>query len=153
MAAFHHLDQPALDQLGRRQRLDALAAQLDGAFGHGAAFAREQVAHGAQRGRLAGAVAAEQRDDAAFGHGQRHALEHEDHVVVDDLDAVDVEKDLGFAHGVVRSIRKNNDAVLSDTRLTHRPSGNTAEPALPGRWCCPLQGGWRSDTKCAKTGG
>src|ERR1700757_4879116 len=23
------------------------------------------------------------------------------------------------------------------------PSRNTAEPALPGRWCCPLQGGGR----------
>src|SRR6478735_6561535 len=23
------------------------------------------------------------------------------------------------------------------------PSQNTAEPALPGRWCCPLQGGGR----------
>ena len=32
-------------------------------------------------------------------------------------------------------------------------SWNTAEPALPGRWCCPRRGGWRSDTKCAKTGG
>ncbi|MNU75741.1 hypothetical protein D3C71_652800 [compost metagenome] len=32
-------------------------------------------------------------------------------------------------------------------------SRNTAEPALPGRRCCPLQGGWRSDTKCAKPGG
>src|ERR1700757_4259159 len=34
-----------------------------------------------------------------------------------------------------------------------RHSRNTAEPALPGRWCCPLEGGWRSDTKCAKPGG
>src|SRR5690606_1792855 len=31
--------------------------------------------------------------------------------------------------------------------------GNTAEPALPGRWYCPRRGGWRSDTQCAKTGG
>ncbi|RST56071.1 hypothetical protein EJI01_04740 [Variovorax sp. MHTC-1] len=33
------------------------------------------------------------------------------------------------------------------------PSGNTAEPASPGRWCCPRRGGWRSDTKCTKPGG
>ena len=33
-------------------------------------------------------------DDAAFGHLQRHALEHQDHVVVDDLDAVDVENNV-----------------------------------------------------------
>jgi len=34
-----------------------------------------------------------------------------------------------------------------------RPSRNTAEPAKPGRQCCPLQGGRQSDTKCAKPGG
>ncbi|HCY15794.1 MAG TPA: hypothetical protein DHV21_07420 [Curvibacter sp.] len=26
-------------------------------------------------------------------------------------------------------------------------------PALPGHWRCPLQGGGRSDTQCAKPGG
>jgi hypothetical protein len=84
------------------QSLDALAAKLDRALGDGAALAGEQVAHRAQRGRLAGAVAAEQRQDSALGHAQRHALQHEDHVVVDDLDAVDVEKDVGCgAHGAV----------------------------------------------------
>ena len=41
--------------------------------------------------RLARAVGAEQRDDAALGHLERHALEHQDHVVVDDLDVVDRE--------------------------------------------------------------
>jgi len=30
---------------------------------------------------------------------------------------------------------------------------NTAEPALPGRRCCPRVGGRRSDTKCAHPGG
>jgi hypothetical protein len=37
--ALHHLDHAALDQVGRRQRLDALAAQLDRALGHLAALA------------------------------------------------------------------------------------------------------------------
>jgi hypothetical protein len=33
-------------------------------------------------------------------HLQRHALEHQDHVVVDDLDAVDVENDMfRITHG------------------------------------------------------
>ncbi len=59
---------PRLHQRRRRQRLDALAAQLDGALGHRAALARQQVGHGAQRGRLARAVAAQQRHDAALGH-------------------------------------------------------------------------------------
>ena len=32
-------------------------------------------------------------------------------------------------------------------------SRNTAELAMPGRWCCPRRGGGRSDTQCAKPGG
>ena len=87
-----------LHQIGRGEVLDALAAQLDAALGHLATLALEQVGHRAQRGRLARAVAPEDGDDAAFGNLQRHALEHQDHVVVDDLDAVDVENDVFCAH-------------------------------------------------------
>jgi acyl-CoA reductase-like NAD-dependent aldehyde dehydrogenase len=101
VAAFHHLHHAALHQVGRGEVLDALAAQLDAALGDLAALALEQVGHGAQRGGLARAVAAQDGHDAAFGHLQRHALEHQDHVVVDDLDAVDVENDVGCAHAVV----------------------------------------------------
>ena len=39
--------------------------------------------------RLAGAVGPEEGDDAPLGDPQRHALQHEDHVVVDHLDVVD----------------------------------------------------------------
>ena len=88
----------ALHQVGRREVLDALAAQLDRALGDGAALALEQVGHGTQGGRLARAIAAQQRHDAAFGHLQRHALEHEDDVVVDHLDAIDVEDYVGGFH-------------------------------------------------------
>ena len=97
--AFHHLDHATLDHIGRAQAFDAFAAQLDAALGHRAAFAGQQVAHRAQRGRLARPVAPHQRDDAALRHLQRHALQYEDHVVVDDLDAVDVEKDVFGVHG------------------------------------------------------
>ena len=91
--SFHHLHDAALDHVGGAEALDALAAQLDRALRDRAALARQQVADGAQRRRLAGAVAAHQGDDAPFVDLQRHALEHQDHVVVDDLDAVDVEED------------------------------------------------------------
>jgi hypothetical protein len=64
------------------------------------ALALEQVGDGAQRGRLARAVAAQDGRDACLGDLQRDALEHQDHVVVDDLDAVDVENDVGRCHGV-----------------------------------------------------
>jgi len=96
---FHHLDHPALNHVGRAEALDALAAQFDRALRDGAALAREQVADRAQRRRLAGAVAAHEGDDSPFGHPQRHALEDQDDVVVDDLDAVDIQK-RGAAHGI-----------------------------------------------------
>jgi hypothetical protein len=39
--------------------------------------------------------------DAALAHLQRDALEHQDHMVVDDLDAVDVENDIAVGvHGL-----------------------------------------------------
>jgi hypothetical protein len=100
MPAFHHLHHATLHQVGRREVFDALAAQLDRALGHLAAFPLEQVGHGSQRGGLARAVATQDRDDATLRHLQRHAFEHEDHVVVDDLDAVDVENDIfRITHG------------------------------------------------------
>ena len=68
--------------------LEPLAAVEDPALGHVAALGAQQVGDRLERGRLPGAVRAEQRDDLAFLHLQRHALQHEDHVVVDHLDAV-----------------------------------------------------------------
>jgi hypothetical protein len=38
-------------------------------------------------------------------------------------------------------------------RSTSALPANTVEPALPGDWCCPLQGGRSSGTKSAKPGG
>jgi hypothetical protein len=66
MAAFHDLDHTALDQVGRRQRFNALATALDRALGDLAAFAMQQVADGTQCRGLAGAVATEQGNDAAL---------------------------------------------------------------------------------------
>ena len=51
--------------------------------------ADEQIGDRLERGRLAGAIGAEQSDDLARAHLQRDALEHQDDVVVDDLDVVD----------------------------------------------------------------
>jgi methionine synthase II (cobalamin-independent) len=99
-----------------------LAFKLDPtALGHFAALACQQVADRAQRGRLARAVAAEQRHHPALGHLQGHALEHQDDVVVDDLDAVDVEQDVG--HG--------SDGACASRRRS---------PAQPGCWRRPLEG-------------
>src|SRR5262249_29813656 len=47
------------------------------------------------------AVSPEEGDDAALGDPEGHPLQHEDHVVVDHLDAVDgEERPRGVAHGV-----------------------------------------------------
>ena len=104
MTAFHHLHHAALDQIGGRQVFNPFAAQLDTALGHLATLALEQVGDGPQRGRLASTVATQNGHDAAFGHLQRDALEHQDHVVVDDLDAVDVENNVFRVHGVAFAV-------------------------------------------------
>src|SRR5256885_11088367 len=54
-----------------------------------AALALEQVGDGAQRRGLARAVAAQNGHDALARHLERNALEHQDHMVVDDFDAID----------------------------------------------------------------
>ena len=54
-----------------------------------AALRTQQIGDRLQRRRLAGAVRAEERDDPPLGNLERHALQHEDHVIVDDLDVVD----------------------------------------------------------------
>ena len=102
MPPFHDLYHAALHQVGRRKVLDALAAQFDRALGDFAAFTLEQVGHGAQGGGLAGAVATQDGNDLAVGHVERDALEHQDHVVVDDLDAIDIEDDVRSAHAQFR---------------------------------------------------
>ena len=90
--AFHHLDDAELDQIGRGQRGDAPSRELDAALGDLAALGAQQIGDRLERRGLAGAVGAEQRDDAALGNLERDALEHQDDVVVDDLDVVDDEQ-------------------------------------------------------------
>ncbi|KAG0935341.1 hypothetical protein G6F31_015942 [Rhizopus arrhizus] len=65
MPAFHHLHDAALDEFGRRQPFDALAAVLDMALGDVAALALEQVRDGAQGRGLAAAVRSQQAHDFA----------------------------------------------------------------------------------------
>ncbi|MNT51938.1 hypothetical protein D3C72_1889300 [compost metagenome] len=101
MPPLHHLHHAPVHQVGRREVFDAVAAQLDAALGDLTALGLEQVGDGAQRGRLARAVATQYGSDLALGHVERNALQHQDHMVVDDLDAVDVENDIAVGvHGV-----------------------------------------------------
>ena len=89
VAAFHHLDQAAPHHVRRREPVDGLAVEFDAALGHVAAFGAQQVGDRLQRRGLAGAVGAEEGNDAPFGNRQRHAPQHQDDVIVDHLDVVD----------------------------------------------------------------
>jgi hypothetical protein len=85
---FHHLRQAAPYQFVRSQLVHPFAVELHLALGHVAAFAAQQGGDGFQRGRLAGPVRAQQGDDLAFRDLQRHAFQHQDHVIVDDFDVI-----------------------------------------------------------------
>src|SRR5262245_45976881 len=95
VAAFHHLDAAAAHQFVGREALHRRAVEHDFAFGHLAAFGLQQVGDRLERGRLAGAVGAEQRHDVPPGHAERNALQDQDDVVVDDFDVVDGENRRG----------------------------------------------------------
>src|SRR5262249_27361924 len=66
-------------------------AEHDAARHHARIVAAQESGHGAQRGRLAGAVRAEQRDDGTLRDAQRHALHGRGDAVVDDLDVLELE--------------------------------------------------------------
>ena len=91
MPAFHHLDAAAPHQFVRRQRLHLGALEHDRALGDLAALGMQQIRDRLQRRGLAGAIGAEQRDDAALVDVERDALQHQDDVVVEHLDIVDGE--------------------------------------------------------------
>jgi hypothetical protein len=69
-AAFHHLDAAAAHELVWRKRMHLGITEQDRALGDFAAFGLEKIGDRLQRRGLAGAVGAENRDDAAFGHFQ-----------------------------------------------------------------------------------
>jgi len=87
--SLEHLGHAELRHVERAHAVDALVAERDGALGDVAAFRAEHAGDGLERGGLAGAVGAQQRGDGARLHLERHAPQHQDDVVVDDLDVVD----------------------------------------------------------------
>ena len=91
MAPFHDLDHAALDQFIGGQLIDATALELDAALGHITALRAQQIGDRLQGRGLARAIGTEQGDDLALGHVQGHALEHQNDMIVDDLDIVDAE--------------------------------------------------------------
>ena len=113
MASFHHLDHAELDQIGRAERSDASPGERDGALGHLAALGAQQVGDRLQRGGLAGAVGAQERDDAALLDLQRDALQHQDDVVVHDLDVADRKQRPGRLRGALDPARQSGGGHLA----------------------------------------
>ncbi len=143
MPALHDLDAAAAHQIVGRQPVDALALELDRALGDVAALGLDEIGDRLQRGRLARAVGAEQGDDAALPHFQRHALEHQDDVVVDDLDVLDREDRPWPAAGAAAGLAGD---TLSAPLDSFRGSGRRQPP--PPRDCvsdrAALSFPWRS---------
>jgi hypothetical protein len=85
-------------QLLRREPLGGLAVEGDAPGLELAVLKRQQARDGLQRGRLAGAVAAQKRHQLGFAHAQRHALQHMALAVVR-VQALDLE-DVAGAHAL-----------------------------------------------------
>ena len=87
--ALEYLGDAALDDIVRRQPVDPLPVEFDRALGDLAALGAQQAGYRLQGRRLAGAVGAEEGGDASLLGTQRHAFQHQDHAVIDDLDVVE----------------------------------------------------------------
>jgi len=86
--AFHYLKNPATDDVVRRQTVDGLAFELDGAVGHLSIFRRQEARDGFEGRRLPRTVRAEKTYDLTSAHFERKPAEDEHDVVVDDLDVI-----------------------------------------------------------------
>ena len=92
LVALGHQHEPAPRQLVRRAAGDGRALEHDPTADDLCVVSAEKARDRAERGRLAGAVGAEQRDDRARRHAERHALDRRRHMVVDDLEVLQLEQ-------------------------------------------------------------
>src|SRR5438876_3301400 len=130
-APLQDLHDARAHEVGGVAAVDALPAELDGALGDLAPLGVQQIGDRLERGRLAGAVGPEEGDDAPRGALERHPLEHQDHVVVDDLDVVDAQQGGGRRHLLLALVRAgllggHPHLVGHDARLGLDPVGDGA---------------------------
>jgi hypothetical protein len=90
-APLHHLADAPFHPTGRVLVGDEVAIELDLTLCDVALVNLEQPGDGAKCRGLPGPVGPEQGDDLAVSHFEGDAPEHEDHVVVDDLEILDCE--------------------------------------------------------------
>lgn len=69
--------------------IDPLSHEIDETVRHLAVLGRKKTGNGLERRGLAGAVVSENRHDLPLAHLQRHPFQHQNDVVVDNLDIVD----------------------------------------------------------------
>ena len=93
--ALHHLEDAAADDRRAGRCVDAAGRRSGSAAGDLAVLGLEQARRSPSARRLARAVGAEQGDDLALRHREATAAQHQDDVVVDDLDVVDLERRSG----------------------------------------------------------
>jgi len=91
-ATLEHLGDAERGDVERAHCIDASFAELDRALGDLAALRMQQIGDRLQRRCLARTIGAEKRDNSAPRHIQRYTLQHEDDVIVDNLDIVDRQK-------------------------------------------------------------
>ncbi len=90
--SLHHLNAAAPHHIVWRQGLHFDAVEQDRALGDLAALRMQQIGDRLQRRCLARTIGAEKRYNSTPRHIQRYTLQHEDNVIVDNLDIVDRQK-------------------------------------------------------------
>jgi hypothetical protein len=81
-----------------------LALELDRPLGDIAALGAQQVGNGFQGRGFARPVRAQQCDDFALGHVERNPFQHQNHMVVNDLDVVDGQIAFSRRRGLGRAV-------------------------------------------------
>src|SRR5690606_3671771 len=80
---------------------------MDLAFGHIATLGAQQIRYGPQGRGFTGTVGAQQGNNPPLWHTQGHALEHQNDVVVNHFDAIDVQQDgrlIHLAYGLTHNL-------------------------------------------------
>ena len=109
-ASFRHHHGAEFDHLCSQDIGDVASVKPDMPIADKAVFRLEQAADGPQGRGLAGAVGAQQGDDAALGYIQADTAQHLDNIVVDHFDVVDFEQPcrIVFIHKAVFLFQVNS---------------------------------------------
>ena len=128
-SALEGLADSLAHDLGGGKVVNGLAVEGDLALGDLPILHVEDAADGAQRGGLAGAVGAEERHDLPVGDLQGDTTQHQDHIVVHDLDVLQCEHPAWPSPNVDQPGRQQ--ANKSGTPASTDPGGRLGPPSGP----------------------